>query len=229
MDSPWRIRLKGLDADISDLMSCLQGRSRIIQQDRLYYLESEILNSSDLNETTQTAGHLLRVISSLARVRRSIAQPVELGAVCWRDPSGFWRQVLMAGEKITVYSNVVRLSDMGLFDRCVEVALRDENIRMNLEDFLGEWDFPRLRRIGEFMLLDLGAGDVKKGLQELVKRNWASDQQCALFWETVNHGDRQSLGAHSQLRRGPGKTTMNVIEAGEFLRDLLAKWVESKA
>jgi hypothetical protein len=94
--------------------------------------------------------------------------------------------------------------------------------------FLGEWDFPRLRRVGETMLLDLGQGDILKGVQEVVNRGWTPRTDCKRFWDTVNHGDPRSLGAHSKLRRVPGNNPMNVIQAGEFLRDLIAKRLESK-
>lgn len=129
---------------------------------------------------------------------------------------------------ITVYSNTTRLAATGIFGQCVDVALKDDLIRSNLNDLLGEWDFPRLRRIGETLLIDLGGGDKRRGAQEVVRRGWASETDCDLFWETVNHGDPRSPGAHSALRRGPGKNPKNVIEAGEFLSDLIAKWLESK-
>jgi hypothetical protein len=61
-----------------------------------------------------------------------------------------------------------------------------------------------------------------------VRRGWASETDCGLFWETVNYGDPKSPGAQSVLTRGPGKNPKNVIEAGEFLSDLIAKWLESK-
>jgi hypothetical protein len=104
-----------------------------------------------------------------------------------------------------VYSNITRLTATGIFGRCVDLALKDYRIRSNLNDLLGEWDFPRLRRIGETLLIDLGGGDKRKGLQEVVRRGWASETDCDLFWETVNHGDTKSLGAHSALAFSRGK------------------------
>jgi hypothetical protein len=207
----------------------MQGPIRIGQEDKLYFLESDVLDTlQDPAEVSRKTAELLKVLSSLARVRRSIAKPIEPTGVRWKDSSGRWRQTLTATAKIIVYANTIHLTASGVFQRCVELALKNDVVRSNLSDFLGEWDFPRLRRIGEVVLLDLGTGDSAKGVKEVVKRAWASKADCDLFWDSVNFGDPKSPGAHSQLRRAPGKSPLNVIEAGEFLRNLLAKWIESK-
>jgi hypothetical protein len=160
----------------------------------------------------------------VARVRRSIAKPIGFARLEWKDSSGAWRQTVSAVFSLAVYNNVTRLTAPGLFERCVDLALKDDRVRSNLNDLLCEWDFPRLRRIGETVLLDLGGGDVRKGAQEVVKRGWASQQDCELFQETVNFGDTKLPGAHSALRRDPREKPMNLINAGEFLSDLIAKW-----
>lgn len=174
------------------------------------------------------AHELVKVISSVARVRRSIAKPISLTGLDWRDSGGIWRRTLTVTTTIVVYKNITRLTAPGAFERCVELALKNERVRSNLDDLRGEWDFPRLRRIGETILLDIGGGDIRKGLKDVVKRGWASKADCELFWETVNHGDARLPGAHSALRRAPAKNPKNVIEAGEFLNDLVAAWLESK-
>jgi hypothetical protein len=226
---PWRVRLRGEEADLNDVANCLQGRTRIICEQGVYFLESEILdNLATLDEVFRESRDLLKTISGLTRVRRSIAKPIEATGVCWKDSSGGRGWILTASEEIIVYSGVVRLAGPGVFGHCVEVALRDDMVRSNLDDFLGEWDFPRLRRIGESLLLELGAGDIRRGLREVISRQWASDDDCATFWDSVNYGDRKSPGAHSQLRRAANQNPMNRIVAGEFLRGLLAKWIESK-
>jgi len=227
----WRVRLKGLDRDLEDLAGCLQGGSRVIKQDGAYFLESELLNDTPVSSPTeafQQAKELLRIISSVARVRRCIAEPVEPTALYWKDSSGAWGRILSDTVTLTFYSNTLRLSTPSVFERSVELALRDEQVRMNLDDFLSEWDFPRLRRIAELIFIDVGTGDVKRGVQEVVDRGWASAQECALFRETVNYGDGKALGAHSRLKRSPGQNPMNIIQAGEFLGGVLAKWIESK-
>ena len=152
----YRIRLEGLAADLEDLASCLKGKTRVIRQNEAYFLESEILdNIADPAEIREKAHELLRVVSGVARVRRSIAKPVTPTAILWKDKNGSWRQTLTATDSLTVYSHVAQLTAPGLFDGTLELALRDETVRMNLDDFLGDWDFPRLRRIGEAVLFDL--------------------------------------------------------------------------
>jgi hypothetical protein len=227
---PWRIDLQGSDADLKDLASCLlNGRTRISQQDGVYFLESEVLDQ--IQEPTAVPGKahaLLRVISSVARVRRSMAKPIGFAALQWKDSNGNWYRMLTVSATINTYSNITRLTKSGIFERCVELALKSDLVGGNLNDFHGEWDFPRLRRVSETILLDLGQGDTLKGVQEVVDRGWTSRAECERFWDTVNHGDTRSLGAHSELRRAPGKNPMNVIQAGEFLSDVIAKWLESK-
>jgi hypothetical protein len=226
---PWRARLKGLKDDLEDLATCLQGNIRVFQQDGAHFLESELLNSaSNPNEAHQRAKELLRVISSVERVRRSIAKPVEVTGIYWNNPNGTWGRMLVASSTFTVFDGIVRLSAPTVFERSVELALRDEGVRINLDDFCGEWDFPRLRRIAELIFLDVGAGDVKRGVQEVVSRGWAFAQDCARFRDTVNYGDGKALGAHSHARRSHGQNPMNVSEAGDFLRGVLARWVESR-
>jgi hypothetical protein len=227
---PYRVHLQGSDADLKDLASCLKsGRTRVFQQDGVYFLESEILDEiRDPAALPNGVRELLQTISSVARVRRSIAKPIGVANIRWKDLNGTWYRMLTASETIINYSNTISLTASGIFERCVQLALENDLVRGNLDDFLGEWDFPRLRRVGETMLLDLGQGDIRKGLQEVVNRGWTPRTDCERFWDTVNHGDPRSLGAHSKLRRGPGNNPMNVIQAGEFLRDLIAKWLESK-
>jgi hypothetical protein len=227
---PWRVHLQGSDADLKDLTSCLRsGRTRVFQQDGVFFLESEILDEiRDPAALPNGVRELLQTISSVARVRRSIAKPIGIANIRWKGLSGTWHRILTASDTLIVYGNTISLTASGIFQRCVELALENDLVRGNLNDFLGEWDFPRLRRVGETMLLDLGRGDILKGVQEVVNRGWTSRTDCELFWDTVNHGDPRSLGAHSKLRRAPGNNPMNVIQAGEFLRDLIAKWLESK-
>ncbi len=227
---PWRILLRGQATDLQDLSSCLtKGAMRIGQESSLYFLESDVLDALQTPaEVSRKAAEILKVLSSVARVRRSIAKPVELNGVRWKDSSGRWRQTLTATETIIVYASTVHLASPGVFERCFELAFGHDVVRSALTDFLGEWDFPRLRRIGEAVLLDLGNGDTAKGVKNVVKKGWASEADCDRFWDAVNFGDVKSPGAHSTLRRAPGKSPMNVIQAGEFLRNLLAKWIESK-
>jgi hypothetical protein len=217
---------------LEDLAECLQGSTRVFKEDGAYFLESELLSEllDDGSSPTlyQQAKDFLRVISGVERVRRAIAEPVELNALYWKDSGTTWGQVLGDTVTLTFFSNIVRLSDSGVFERSVELALGDEQVRMNLNDFLGEWDFPRLRRIAESIFIDVGAGDVKRGVQEVIDRGWVSAQDCALFRDTVNYGDGKTLGAHSRLKRSPVQNPMNIIQAGEFLGGIFAKWIESK-
>lgn len=195
----------------------------------MYFLESEILDQIKDPVALSNAVHeILQTISSVARVRRSVAKPIGLANIRWKDANGTWRRRLSVSVALTIYGSNINLTASGIFESCLELALTDDLVRMNLKDFLDAWDFPRLRRVAETMLLDVGRGDVLKGVQEVVSRGWAARADCERFWDTVNHGDPTSFGAHSKSRRGLGKNPMNVIEGGEFLRDLMAKWLESK-
>jgi hypothetical protein len=199
------------------------------EPDGAYFLESEILDEiQDPAAVLGKARELLKVISSVARVRRSMAKPVGFAHLYWKDSSGAWRQTVSFAATLTVYSNITRLTTPGVFERCVTLALRDDCVGSTLNDLLGEWDFPRLRGIGETVLLDLGGGDALKGAQEIVKRGWASQTDRNRFTETVNFGDTKLPGAHSALKRDPGQNPMNLVKAGEFLSDLIVKWLESK-
>jgi hypothetical protein len=200
----------------------------VFEQDGVYFLESEVLDEIRDLTALPNGVRVLQTISSVARVRQSIAKPIGVANIRWKDSNGTWYRMLMASDTVIVYGPTINLTAPGIFERCVELALKNDRVRENLNDFLGDWDFPRLRRVGETMLLDLGQGDIRRGVDEVVNRGWTSETDCERFQESVNHGDPRSLGAHSTLRRGPGNNPMNVIQAGEFLRDLIAKWLESK-
>jgi hypothetical protein len=226
---PWRVRLSGADADLNDLSGCLKGTIRVGHDEIAYFLESDYLNTlPNPSAVSDAARQLLKIVSSVARVRRSVATAVKPTGVWWKSPDGNWVRNLFATDQIIVYDGTVRLADPSLFEASVKLAFRNETVRTNLSDFLGEWDFPRLRRVGETILLDLGGGDKKVGLRDLLGRGWANEQDCTRFWESVNYGDKRSPGAHSGYNRSSHQNVMNVIEAGEFLRGLLTKWLESK-
>jgi hypothetical protein len=228
--SHWSVRLAGSDADLQDLANCLkQGHTHVVKKDGAYFLESLLLD--DLQEpalVSRKARELVNVISCVARVRRSIAKPIEFAGLGWTDSNGIWRQMTNVTLTWNIYNDITRLTEPGIFERCIELTLKNDVVRSTLDDLLEKWDFPRLRRIGETILLDLGNGDTGKGVQEVVKRRWASRADCDLFWQTVNYGDKRSQGAHSQLRGQSRRNPQNVIAAGEFLSDLIAKWLESK-
>ena len=122
-----------------------------------------LMTSNRQAAVLRKAHELVKVISSLARVRRSIAIPINLSGLDWRDPSGTWRRALTFTATRVVYKNITRLTEPGVFERCIQLALRDQMVRSNLDDLRGEWDFPRLRRIDETIRLDIGGGDVRKG------------------------------------------------------------------
>ena len=106
----------------------------------------------------------------------------------------------------------------------------DEMVRETLFDFLEDWNFPRIRRVGRVMLLDIGGGDIKRGVETVQSKGWASAAECEAFKHSVDFGHQKELGAHSrfELRPGQSSNSMNMVEAAEFLRRLLANWIESK-
>jgi hypothetical protein len=95
---PWRVRLEGSDVDLKDLASCLQqGQIRIVEQGGSYFLESSVLDElQEPSDVSSKARDLVKAISSVARVRRSIAKPIGFAGMGWRDSNGTWRQMVTA-------------------------------------------------------------------------------------------------------------------------------------
>jgi hypothetical protein len=98
---PWRVHLEGSDADLKDLASCLtNGGTRVVQQDGVYFLESTVLD--EIQEPAALPGKaraILNVISSVARVRRSMAKPIGFATLRWKDSNGIWHQTVTASYR----------------------------------------------------------------------------------------------------------------------------------
>jgi hypothetical protein len=138
--------------------------------------------------------------------------------------------MVVASEEIWSVPATRYLEGPDVSERSLELAEANEIVSTNLVDFLGEWDFSRLRRIADSILIDLGGGDKKKGVAELLRLGWATQQECARVDGSLNFGDRDFHGAHSRLELAPNqnKSPMNLVEVAEFVRGLLARWIESK-
>jgi hypothetical protein len=229
---PWRVHILGATKDLQDLAAAhSQGLTRVVHSDGNYYLESGILDGlSDPDQVFKKANQILRLIFGLARVRRFVASSVEAASVLWTDGSGNWVQrKLFASAPIWIVPSTRYLEGPDISERCLELAEANETVRMILTDFLGEWDFPRLRRIVDSVLIDLG-GDKKRGAKEVLRLGWATQPECVRFDESVNFGREELFGAHSLLELAPGqnKNPMHLGEAVEFVRKLLAQWLASK-
>jgi hypothetical protein len=64
----------------------------------------------------------------------------------------------------------------------------------------------------------------------VLRLGWATQQECARFDEGVNFGHKELHGAHSglELASRQNKNPMNIAEAAEFVRKLLARWLASR-
>jgi hypothetical protein len=121
------------------------------------------------------------------------------------------------------------LEGANISEQILALAETSEVVRTSLIDFVGEWDFSRLRRIVDTILIDLG-GDKKKGFDEVLRRGWATQPECSRFDDSVNFGNKYYLGAHSPLDLAPGQNQnpLSLVMASEFVRTLLARWIASK-
>lgn len=228
---PWRVNLKGEEKDLQDLVSEHSvGPSRLIHAEEDYFLESDILNGlRDPNEVYRKANKLLQIMRGLARVRRFEEPKVEAVSVVWTDGNGNWVcRMLFVSKKVWAVSGI-RFEGLNNAE-IISLAETNEAVRMSLIDFLGDCDLPSLRRIKRHILLDLGGGGIRKGAKELVRLGWATEQECARFNQSVNFGDKEYNGAHSplELAQRPNSNHMNLVEAVEFVRMLLARWLAWK-
>jgi hypothetical protein len=86
----------------------------------VFFLESEILDEiRDPAALPNGVRELLQTISSVARVRRSIAKPIGVANIRWKDLSGTWYRILTASDTLIVYGNTISLTASGIFERCV--------------------------------------------------------------------------------------------------------------
>jgi hypothetical protein len=163
----------GAEEDLQDLATEHSlGRTRVLHLEENYFLESDILNSlSDPRGVYNEANDLLRLIFGLARVQRFSASPVEAASVLWTDGNGNWvSQQLFASAKISIVPSTRYLEGPNISERCLELALADQTVRMILIDFPGEWDFSRLRRITDAILMDLGKNKKERGCRSFATR-----------------------------------------------------------
>ena len=186
---------------------------------------------SDPNRAAESAQVILNIICGLAKIRRLSASPVKATSVVWTDDNGNWigrlqlpsvhyRAVL--GSRYLEGANVSQL--------VLALAETDEVVRTNLIDFLGERGFSRLRRITRAILMDLGGGDIKSGVGEVVRLGWASPPECTRLYESMNFGNDYYLGAHARQERAShqNQNPMSLAMTEEFVRKLLARWITSK-
>src|ERR1039457_1716379 len=193
---PWRVHLIGAEIDLQDLATeHSHGSIRVLHLEDSYFLESDILNGlSDPNAVWREAKEILRLIFGLAKVRRFLASPVEAASVQWTDGKGNWvSRMLIASAKISIVPTTRYLEGPDISARCLDLALAGQTVKMILIDFPGEWDFLRLRRIADSILIDVG-GDKKKGAAEVLRLGWATQPECIGFDDSVNFGLKDDHG-----------------------------------
>jgi len=207
------------------------GRTRVINFQGEYFLEADVLNAlSDPKRVSERAQVILGVICGLAKIRSLSASPVTAAAVVWTDGNGNWAgQLSLPSMHYRVVHGTRYLDGANLSEQIAALAETNEVVRINLIDFLGERDFPRLRRITRAILMDLG-GSIKSGVAEVVRRGWATDPECTRIDESMNFGNDYFLGAHARQERAPdqNQNPVSLGETEEFVRKLLARWIDSK-
>lgn len=227
---PWRIHLLGPDRDLQDLApNHSLGPIRVIHFQEEYFLEADVLNSLfDCSRASEKAREILQLIGGLAKVRGFSPFHVGAASIRWKDGNGNWvgRREL-ATENYWVVPATKYVEGANISERILTLAETDLVVRTNLMDFLGEWDFCRLRRITASILMEFGGE--KKGVDEIVRLGWATKPEFRRFLKSVNLGSEYYRGAHSPFEHpGQNKNPMPLVAAVEFMRKLLAQRIESK-
>jgi len=64
----------------------------------------------------------------------------------------------------------------------------------------------------------------------VVRRGWATLAECSRLDESLNFGNDYYLGAHARQECAPSQNQnpMSLAMTEEFVRELLALWIESK-
>jgi hypothetical protein len=230
---PWRVQLTGEEIDLQELsVEHSLGQTRVVYVQGEYFLEAEVLDElSDWDRAYEKALGILYIICGLAKVRRFWALPVTAASVRWTDGKGNWvGREQLPSVQYRVMPGTRYLEGANISAQILALAATDDTVRTNLIDFLGERDFSRLRRIVDLILLDLGDGDKKKGVAEVIHRGWVDEPECVRLDDSLNFGNRDYLGAHTRLERRPdqNKDPMSLVMAADFVRRLLAQWITSK-
>ena len=229
---PWRVHLTGAEQDLQELAAeHSTGRTRVVHLHGEYFFEADALNElSNCDRVAEKARWILGIICGLAKVRRFSALPVAVASVVWTDGDGNWvGRMPLPSVRYRVVPGTRYLEGANISEQILALAETSEVVRTSLIDFVGEWDFSRLRRVVDSILIDLG-GDKKKGAAEVLRRGWATQPECARFDDSVNFGNKYCLGAHSPLDLTPGQNQnpLSLVMASEFVRTLLARWIASK-
>ena len=210
-------------------MRAVSGSFSVTSADGEYWLQGKELDEiSIVDKVRVRAEELLSQMNALARVSRVDAAQVKGTYIQGTDEHGNWSRTryLYATVKINVLSSVE--VPLKLTESILRLAESDKAVRAVVQDLSGERDFATARRIGETILLDVGQGDVLRGVKAIVAVGWVTPTECARFWEAANFGDGKSVGTHSPLRGSPSGGAMGFGEAWDFVRALLGKWLDSK-
>lgn len=80
------------------------------------------------------------------------------------------------------------------------------------------------------ILMDLGRGDIKSGVDEVVQCGWTTWAECTRLAESMNFGNDFYLGAHARQERtsDQNQNPLSLAMTEEFVRKLLARWIASK-
>jgi hypothetical protein len=228
----WVILLHGdaefLDETLAYYLS--EGPVRVFKrEDRIYLQADEIDVQPDFRSTEQQALELLRTISGLFGVVATPQKAYPIAAIP-RRAGGDWGELIPFVHAVECYVSVfgsVRppVCQTDRSQRALGLALRDKRVRWALDDFAGEPDFPRLRRVYETMWQ---AFDKKQGRAErkIVANGLATRADLKRFSDTVNRGSKEA--AHSTFGQKPYAGAMSLMEARSYLGDLLNRWIDSR-
>jgi hypothetical protein len=230
---PWRIQLTGEERDLEDLAAQHpSGQTRVIRFQGECFLEADMLNAlSAPNRVSESAQVILKIICGLAKIRNLSASPVKAVSVVWADDNGNWVGCLpLPSVHYRIVLGTRYLEGADVSQQVLALAETDEVVRINLIDFLRERDFSRLRRITRAILVDLGGGNIERGVEEVVRRSWATSSECNRLDESMNFGNDYYLGAHARQESAThqNQNSVSLAMTEEFVRKLLARWIGSK-
>jgi hypothetical protein len=228
----WVILLHGdtefLDRTLAYYLS--KGPVRVFNRENQFYLQADEIDvQPDFRSAEQQALKLLRTICGLFGV---VATPQEARPIAAipRGADGHWGEPIRFVHAINVSMSLsvsVRppVCQTDRSQRALGLALRDKRVRWALDDFAGEPDFPRLRRVYETMWQ---AFDKKQGRAErkIVANGLATRADLKRFSDTVNRGSKEA--AHSTFGQKPYAGAMSLMEARSYLGDLLNRWIDSR-
>ena len=226
----WVIELQGdktfLDFELTHYFR--QGSVRVFERENRIYLQADEIDvQPDFRSAEEQAHKLLRTICGLFGVVATPdkARPV---AAIPRYADGNW------GERIDLVhlelNKGISISFRVPTDRAqkaLALALRDDRVRRALDEFAGEPNFPRLRRVYEMIWTEYDLTQSNADTK-MVKAGLAKEvAEFVHFRNTVNRSPEGAVHS-TPFGRPPYPRAMSLEEARSYLRGLLNRWIDTK-